>query len=82
MESKKRDFLITMVNLFDMHKLDFGVRGLLSFKSKPLKKKKILLSVFFLLLSVETLPVSCWFPHLKLFSHLRLGDLVLLLLVL
>lgn len=40
MESKKRDFLITMVNLFDMHKLDFGVRGLLSFKSKPLKKKR------------------------------------------
>lgn len=35
LESKKRDFLITMVNLFDMHKLDFGVRGLLSFKSKP-----------------------------------------------
>lgn len=72
---------MTMVSQFHMDKLDFGMRGLLSFKNKPFFKN-ILLSVVFLLLSVETLPVSCWFPGLKLFSHLRLGDSIPLLLVL
>lgn len=72
---------MTMVNQFDMDKPDFGMRGLLSFKNKPFLKKDSVKCVF-LLLSVDTLPVSCWFPGLKLFSHLRLGDSIPLLLVL
>jgi len=31
-------------------------------------------SVVFLLISVETLPVGCWLPSLKLLSHLGRGD--------
>lgn len=38
LESKKRDFLITMMNQFDVDKLYFGMRGLLSFKNKPFFK--------------------------------------------